>query len=197
MKITAVEPIVLRLPGRRHESRRRDPGRVPRPHPHRRGDRRRRRGGHALRTSRGRSSRCRPRTRSPEGCGELLVGEDPLAIGRLWKRLYDGSSYYGRSAVALHVHERDRHRALGHRRQGGRAARLDPPRRRPRRADRCLRERGDARDARRASGGSPSVRSRPATARSSSAGGRSDGDLATRRGAHPSGPRRARPRAAS
>ncbi len=37
------------------------------------------------------------------GLRELLLGEDPLAIGRLWKRLYDGSSYYGRSAVALHV----------------------------------------------------------------------------------------------
>ena len=37
------------------------------------------------------------------GLGELLVGEDPLAADRLWKVLYDGSSYYGRSAVALHV----------------------------------------------------------------------------------------------
>jgi L-alanine-DL-glutamate epimerase-like enolase superfamily enzyme len=37
------------------------------------------------------------------GIAELLVGEDPLAIDRLWKRLYDGSSYYGRSGVALHV----------------------------------------------------------------------------------------------
>lgn len=37
------------------------------------------------------------------GLAELLVGEDPLAIGRLWNRMFDGSSYYGRSAVALHV----------------------------------------------------------------------------------------------
>jgi L-alanine-DL-glutamate epimerase-like enolase superfamily enzyme len=37
------------------------------------------------------------------GLGELLVGEDPLQIGRLWQRLYDGSSYYGRSGVALHA----------------------------------------------------------------------------------------------
>ena len=37
------------------------------------------------------------------GLGELLVGQDPLAIGRLWKLMYDGSSYYGRSGVALHV----------------------------------------------------------------------------------------------
>jgi L-rhamnonate dehydratase len=37
------------------------------------------------------------------GLRELLVGEDALASGRLWKLLYEGSSYYGRSAVALHV----------------------------------------------------------------------------------------------
>jgi L-rhamnonate dehydratase len=37
------------------------------------------------------------------GLAELLVGEDPLAIDRLWRRMYDGSSYYGRSAVALHA----------------------------------------------------------------------------------------------
>ena len=37
------------------------------------------------------------------GLSELLVGEDPLAIGRLWQRLYEGSSYYGRAGVALHV----------------------------------------------------------------------------------------------
>lgn len=37
------------------------------------------------------------------GLSELLVGEEPLAIGRLWKRLYDGSSYCGCSGVALHV----------------------------------------------------------------------------------------------
>jgi L-alanine-DL-glutamate epimerase-like enolase superfamily enzyme len=37
------------------------------------------------------------------GLGELLIDEDPLAIDRLWQLLYKGSSYYGRSAVALHV----------------------------------------------------------------------------------------------
>ncbi len=37
------------------------------------------------------------------GLGELLVGEDPLAIDRLWRLMYQGSSYYGRSGAALHV----------------------------------------------------------------------------------------------
>src|ERR1700730_9736748 len=37
------------------------------------------------------------------GLGELLVGEDPLQVDRLWQGLYQGSSYYGRSGVALHV----------------------------------------------------------------------------------------------
>ena len=37
------------------------------------------------------------------GLAELLVGEDPLQIDRLWRRMYEGSSYYGRSALALHA----------------------------------------------------------------------------------------------
>ena len=37
------------------------------------------------------------------GLRELLLGEDPLQIGRLWSRLYRGSSYYGRAGVALHA----------------------------------------------------------------------------------------------
>jgi L-alanine-DL-glutamate epimerase-like enolase superfamily enzyme len=37
------------------------------------------------------------------GLRELLVGEDPLQIGRLWARLYEGSSYYGRAGIALHA----------------------------------------------------------------------------------------------
>lgn len=37
------------------------------------------------------------------GLAELLVGESALAAGRLWKLMYDGSSYYGRAAVAVHV----------------------------------------------------------------------------------------------
>jgi L-rhamnonate dehydratase len=37
------------------------------------------------------------------GLGELLVGEDPRATGRLWHRLVAGSAYYGRAGVALHA----------------------------------------------------------------------------------------------
>lgn len=37
------------------------------------------------------------------GLGELLLGEDPRATGRLWRRLARGSSYYGRAGVALHA----------------------------------------------------------------------------------------------
>jgi L-alanine-DL-glutamate epimerase-like enolase superfamily enzyme len=37
------------------------------------------------------------------GLSELLVGESALEIDRLWKLMYDGSSYYGRAGVALHV----------------------------------------------------------------------------------------------
>jgi L-alanine-DL-glutamate epimerase-like enolase superfamily enzyme len=37
------------------------------------------------------------------GLGELLGGEDPLQIDRLWQTVYHGSSYYGRAGVALHV----------------------------------------------------------------------------------------------
>jgi L-alanine-DL-glutamate epimerase-like enolase superfamily enzyme len=37
------------------------------------------------------------------GIAELLVGEDPLAIDRLWELMYQGTSYYGRGGVALHA----------------------------------------------------------------------------------------------
>jgi L-alanine-DL-glutamate epimerase-like enolase superfamily enzyme len=37
------------------------------------------------------------------GVAEVLVGEDPLQIDRLWQRLFDATSYYGRSGLALHV----------------------------------------------------------------------------------------------
>jgi L-alanine-DL-glutamate epimerase-like enolase superfamily enzyme len=37
------------------------------------------------------------------GIRELLLGEDARDLDRLWKLLYRGSSYYGRSALALHV----------------------------------------------------------------------------------------------
>jgi L-rhamnonate dehydratase len=37
------------------------------------------------------------------GVGELLVGQDPLQIDRLWQLLFGATSYYGRSGLALHV----------------------------------------------------------------------------------------------
>jgi L-alanine-DL-glutamate epimerase-like enolase superfamily enzyme len=37
------------------------------------------------------------------GLGELLVGEDPLKIERIWQRLFHGSDHYGRSGAALHT----------------------------------------------------------------------------------------------
>jgi L-alanine-DL-glutamate epimerase-like enolase superfamily enzyme len=37
------------------------------------------------------------------GVAELLIGEDPLQIDRLWQRVYDGTAYYGRSGLAMHV----------------------------------------------------------------------------------------------
>ncbi|MBI3831055.1 MAG: mandelate racemase/muconate lactonizing enzyme family protein [Planctomycetes bacterium] len=33
---------------------------------------------------------------------DLLVGEDPLDLERLWDKLYVGSAYYGRRGIALH-----------------------------------------------------------------------------------------------
>lgn len=37
------------------------------------------------------------------GLGELLVGENPLEIERLWKLMFDGTYHYGRFGAALHV----------------------------------------------------------------------------------------------
>jgi L-rhamnonate dehydratase len=37
------------------------------------------------------------------GLRELLVGESPLEIDRLWKLMYDGTYHYGRFGAALHV----------------------------------------------------------------------------------------------
>ncbi len=37
------------------------------------------------------------------GIAELLSGQDPLQIDRLWQLLYQGTSYYGRGGVALHA----------------------------------------------------------------------------------------------
>ena len=37
------------------------------------------------------------------GLREVLVGEDPLQIDRLWQLLYRATYHYGRAGVALHV----------------------------------------------------------------------------------------------
>jgi len=34
--------------------------------------------------------------------GDLLLGEDPLDVERLWDKLYVGSAYYGRRGIAMH-----------------------------------------------------------------------------------------------
>jgi L-alanine-DL-glutamate epimerase-like enolase superfamily enzyme len=37
------------------------------------------------------------------GLRALLIGEDPLAIRRLWDRMYDGTIYFGRRGAAIHA----------------------------------------------------------------------------------------------
>lgn len=37
------------------------------------------------------------------GLKELLIGEDPFEVERLWDKMYQGSLYYGRSGPALHA----------------------------------------------------------------------------------------------
>jgi L-rhamnonate dehydratase len=44
-----------------------------------------------------------PSMRTMWGLRDLCIGEDPREIARLWNRLWRGSSYYGRSGVALHA----------------------------------------------------------------------------------------------
>ena len=120
--------------GRRHEPRGRDPGRVPR------SQSTRTRASSAIGEADTSPYLARTIVEMPSshavarGLRELLVGEDPLEIGRLWKRLYDGSSYYGRVGRRAARDQRDRHGPLGHRRQGGRACPSRAARRCPRRA---------------------------------------------------------------
>ena len=40
---------------------------------------------------------------SSSGLARLLIGEDPLAIGRLWDKMYRHTQTYGRRGVVLHV----------------------------------------------------------------------------------------------
>src|SRR5262245_8572142 len=37
------------------------------------------------------------------GLAALLVGENPLEIGRLWQKVYKGSLYFGRRGAAIHA----------------------------------------------------------------------------------------------
>ena len=37
------------------------------------------------------------------GLAALIVGEEPFQIGRLWRKMYEGSIYYGRRGVVLHA----------------------------------------------------------------------------------------------
>src|SRR6185436_3466124 len=37
------------------------------------------------------------------GLAVLLQGEDPFEIPRLWKKMYDGTVYFGRRGVVLHA----------------------------------------------------------------------------------------------
>jgi len=37
------------------------------------------------------------------GLAALLIGENPLEIGRLWQKMYKGSLYYGRRGAAIHA----------------------------------------------------------------------------------------------
>ena len=37
------------------------------------------------------------------GLREVLVGQDPLQIGRLWQRMFHASDHYGRAGAALHA----------------------------------------------------------------------------------------------
>jgi L-rhamnonate dehydratase len=41
--------------------------------------------------------------KTANGLGVLLVGEDPLEIGRLWEKMYRGTMYFGRRGAAIHA----------------------------------------------------------------------------------------------
>ena len=38
-----------------------------------------------------------------EGVRELVLGEDPFEVERLWDKVYRGTSYYGRRGVAIQL----------------------------------------------------------------------------------------------
>ena len=104
MKMTDVEARAPAPAGRaRHDDRRRQPGRADRPRPHRRGDRRHRRDRlAALRREGGDRGAgvARDRVR-PAGAARR---RGPARHRRrLWRRMYEGSIYYGRRGVVLHA----------------------------------------------------------------------------------------------
>ena len=40
------------------------------------------------------------------GLRELLIGEDPLEIARLWRKMYQGTLYYGREGAVIQAYDR-------------------------------------------------------------------------------------------
>ena len=56
----------------------------------------------------------------------MLIGEDPLLIEGLWQKMFARTRQYGRRGISHECDQRDRHRALGHRRQGRQFAALSP-----------------------------------------------------------------------
>lgn len=44
-----------------------------------------------------------PSHKIASGIGSLLVGESPFEVGRLWKKMYEGTVYFGRRGAALHA----------------------------------------------------------------------------------------------
>ena len=102
MKITDVEAIVVRQPSLDGADRRRQPGRPRDP----------------VRTDEGvdgigevdsspevaRAVITAPRSHSlTGGLRDLLIGEDPLDIERLWEKMYRGAIFLGRRGVAIHA----------------------------------------------------------------------------------------------
>ena len=53
------------------------------------------------------------------GLKEVLVGEDPLQVDRLWQLMFERERPLRPRRCGASHDQRDRHRAVGHRRQGG------------------------------------------------------------------------------
>ena len=86
----------------RRDARRRNAGRVSRPGPYRRGDH----GGGEADTAPllAKTIVEMPSSHSiARGLREVLVGDDPLQVDRLWQRMFHASDHYGRRGAALHA----------------------------------------------------------------------------------------------